>query len=102
MKKIFFFPFILFSVFVSAQDHLSASRAVVNAGGRGRGRLRFRLGLAFFQVLSRTLQSLAPAGARRAQAQHVDVANRRRHLNRKSTRRRSIYCAASWVMRASE
>ena len=41
---------------------------VVDAGGRGGGRLRLRLGLAFLEMLPRALCALAAAGARRPQA----------------------------------
>ena len=41
---------------------------VVDAGGRGGGRLRLRLGLAFLEMLPRALRPLAAAGARRPQA----------------------------------
>ena len=51
-----------------ARPRAASADPVVDAGGRGGGRLRLRLGLAFLEMLPRTLCPLAAAGARRPQA----------------------------------
>ena len=51
-----------------ARPRPSSADPVVDAGGRGGGRLRLRLGLAFLEMLPRALRPLAAAGTRRPQA----------------------------------
>src|SRR5690606_23296370 len=51
-----------------ARPRAALADPVDHAGGRGRRRLRLRLGLAFFEVLSRALRPLAATGASRPQA----------------------------------